>query len=116
MNLNLEDPGELGLCLAEQERPLTAPPTVPVILRLELVVLDTAHYRLPLLCGLRKSSRDSVSVVVHGVARHFGLDGSAKSLHCRVRAPGLVVARLLPQVVVLEGLLRPGVSESPRAQ
>jgi hypothetical protein len=46
-------------------------------------------------------------VVVHGVGRHLGLDGGAQAFHPSVRAPRLVVAGLLAQMVVLERLLRP---------
>merc|ERR1719350_687876 len=75
MDLDFEDSCDLGLSSRDDDAPLRPPAAVPVILWLELMILNAADNGLSLIRLLGHGGADPVSVVLEAVLGHLGLDG-----------------------------------------
>lgn len=99
----------------QENRPLGPPSAVPEVFRLELMVLDASGEgdRTAALV-LRNDTANAVLIMVPSVLNEFGVEGGAPWFCGAVRRVRLVIGCLLPQVIILEALLRPGIKESER--
>lgn len=120
VHLHLEDALHLGGGAAPHgHRPLRAPAAVPVVLRLELVVLDARRQGDGSPRGLAVPADHAAHpmlVVALRVLQELGVEGGPPRLCVLVRFVRLVVGRLFAQVVVLKGLLAARVEKTVRPQ
>lgn len=97
--------------------PLRAPSTVPVVLRLELVILN-AQRQCYLICGWIVSTEhraNAMAIMIGSVLNRFNVKGRAPRLGSGFRLRVLKVGRFLSKMIVLERLLCAWVEESTAA-
>ena len=104
MDLNLEHALNLHLIGTGRkvDGPDGSPPAVPIVLWLELVVLDADHDGLPVVLPDAEGRGHAVFEVIGDVGGDLGLDGRPETFQFGIRTPRLQFRGFLSQVVVLE--------------